>query len=222
MPILYVVATPIGNLEDITLRALRILKEVDLIVCEDTRQTAKLLAHYQISTPTVSYHQHSKIQKIDWLIEQLKSGKNIALVSDAGTPGISDPGFKLVEEAHKNDIKVEVIPGPSAVIAAASVAGLPVGKFVFFGFPPHKKGRETFFKKLAEAEQTIIFYESPHRFLKALDQLEKVLDKDRQIVVCRELTKKFEEIKKGSVEEIKKYFENKEIRGEFVILVKYE
>ncbi|MFH1225662.1 MAG: 16S rRNA (cytidine(1402)-2'-O)-methyltransferase [bacterium] len=216
---LFVVATPIGNLEDITLRALRVLKEVDLIACEDTRQTAKLLARYQISRPTVSYHQHSRIQKIDWLIEQLKNGKNIALVSDAGTPGISDPGFKLVEEAQKNGIKVETIPGPSAVIAAASVAGLPVDQFVFLGFPPHKKGRETFFKKLAEEEKTAIFYESTHRFIKALDQLEKVLDKGRQIVVCRELTKKFEEVKKGNIEEIKKHFENKKIQGEFVILV---
>ncbi len=219
MGILYIVATPIGNLEDITLRALRVLKEVNLIACEDTRQTAKLLAYYQISKPTVSYHQHSRLQKIDWLVEQLKSGKNIALVSDAGTPGISDPGFKLVNEAQRNNIKVEVIPGPSAVIAAASVAGLPVDKFVFLGFPPHKKGRETFFKKLAEADQTVIFYESPHRFLKALDQLAKVLDKDRQVVVCRELTKKFEEVRKGEINNIKEYFENKEIKGEFVVVV---
>lgn len=219
MGVLFVVATPIGNLEDITLRALRILKEVDLIACEDTRQTAKLLARYQIGRPTVSYHQHSRVQKIDWLVEQLKNGKNIALVSDAGTPGISDPGLKLVEEAQKNGVKVEAIPGPSAVICAASVAGLAVDKFTFLGFPPHKKGRETFFKKLAEEEKTAIFYESTHRFLKALDQLEKVLDKDRQIVVCRELTKKFEEIKKGNIEEIKKHFEEKEIRGEFVILI---
>lgn len=219
MGILYIVATPIGNLEDITLRALRIIKDVDLIACEDTRQTAKLLAHYQISKPTISYHQHSRIQKIDRLIEQLKSGKNIALVSDAGTPGISDPGFKLVEEAQKNDIKVEVIPGPSAVISAASVAGLPVDKFIFLGFPPHKKGRETFFKKLAEAEQTVIFYESPHRFLKTLDQLEIVLDKKRQIVVCRELTKKFETIYRGTISDLREIFTKEEVRGEFVVLI---
>ncbi|MFH1173463.1 MAG: 16S rRNA (cytidine(1402)-2'-O)-methyltransferase, partial [bacterium] len=163
MGILYIVATPIGNLEDITLRALRILKEVDLVACEDTRQTRKLLDHYDIKTGTVSYHQHSRVQKIDWLVEQLQAGKNIALVSDAGTPGISDPGFKLVEAAQQADIKVETIPGPSAVIAAASVAGLPVDKFVFLGFPPHKKGRETFFKNLINEDKTIIFYESPHR-----------------------------------------------------------
>lgn len=219
MGILYIVATPIGNLEDITLRALRILKEVDLIACEDTRQTRKLLDHYDIKTATVSYHQHSRLEKIDWLVNELKSGKNIALVSDAGTPSISDPGFKLVEAAQKDDIKVEPIPGPSAVIAAASSAGLPVDQFVFLGFPPHKKGRETFFKELAHQDKTVIFYESPHRFLKALGQLEKVLDKNREIVVCRELTKKFEEIKKGMVSEIKSYFKNNEIKGELVVLI---
>src|SRR3989338_3524264 len=188
---LYLVSTPIGNLEDITLRALRILKEVDLIACEDTRVTKKLLDHYQIKTPTVSYHQHSQVGKINFLISQLKFGKNVALVSDAGTPGISDPGGLLVKAAVEQGVKVEAIPGPSALTYALSASGLSTDRFLFLGFLPHKKGRETLIKEIIASKQTIVFYESVHRILKTLEQLKK-FGLNREIVVARELTKKFE------------------------------
>jgi len=218
---LYVIATPIGNLGDVTLRALEILKQVDLIACEDTRQTSKLLNHYEIKKPLVSYHQHSKVTKIDYLIGELKKGKSLALVSDAGTPGISDPGNLLVKEVQENNFQVVPIPGACAATALASVSGLATDKFLFLGFPPHKKGRETFFKRVAESSETVIFYESPHRFLKTLEQLKKALnDSKRQVVVGRELTKVFEEIVKGDIEKLIEYFENNKIKGEFVVIVK--
>ncbi|OGY47141.1 MAG: 16S rRNA (cytidine(1402)-2'-O)-methyltransferase [Candidatus Buchananbacteria bacterium RIFCSPHIGHO2_02_FULL_38_8] len=218
MAVLYVVATPIGNLKDITLRALEILKEVDLIVCEDTRVSNKLLNHYKIDKPTISYHQHSDIVKTDRIIAELKSGKNIALVSDAGTPGISDPGNKLVAAAVAAGIKVIPIPGPSAVAAALSVAGLPTDRFLFLGFLPHKKGRETLIKQIIESKYTIVFYESVHRIIKTLDQLKK-FGLERQVVVCRELTKMFEEVVRGDIEEVLKHFEGKEPKGEFVVVI---
>jgi len=223
MPILYIVATPIGNLKDITLRALEILKEADLIVCEDTRQTLKLLNHYNISKPLVSYFQHSKLSKIDYIAEQLKAGKNIALVTDAGTPGISDPGGKLISliTNHSPLITICPIPGPNAAIAALSVSGLPADKFVFMGFPPHKKGRNKFFDEVAEAKYTVVFYESTHRILKTLGQLKTVLSPDRQLVVCRELTKQFESIYRGSAAEILKILESDKNnqKGEFVLVI---
>ena len=168
MPTLYIVATPIGNLEDISMRALRILSEVDFILCEDTRVTKKLLSHYQIKTPTISYHQHSRKQKIDYILGLLGKGKNLAYVSDAGTPGISDPGGKLIQtviEKFGEDIKIESVPGPSAVTAALSLSGIPTDKFVFLGFLPHKKGRQTMLKKIIKSEFPVVVYESKYRIM---------------------------------------------------------
>lgn len=213
---LYTIATPIGNLDDITFRAINTLKEVDVIACEDTRHTLKLLNHYEINKPLVSYHQHSKVSKIDHLIEDLKSGKNIAIVTDAGTPGISDPGQVLISKAVEEGIKVIPIPGPSAVITALSAAGVPTDSFVFLGFLPHKKGRKTLIESLKEEKRTIVFYESPHRIEKLLGELKEVLG-NRQIVVARELTKMFEEILKGTVEEVQGRL--KTIKGEFVVII---
>jgi 16S rRNA (cytidine1402-2'-O)-methyltransferase len=217
----YIVATPIGNLEDITLRALRILKEVDLVLCEDTRQTKKLLDRYEIKTPTLSYHQYSKLQKIEQIIELLRNGKNLALVSDAGTPAISDPGGKLVEEVLKalgEEVKIIPIPGPTAVAAAASVSGFPTDKFLFLGFPPHKHGRAAFFKMVAEAEGTVIFYESTHRILKSLEELKAEIG-ERQVAVCRELTKMFETIYRGTASEVLEKLKAGTTKGEFVVVV---
>ena len=218
MATLFVVATPIGNLEDITHRAVRILKEVDVIACEDTRVTKRLLARYEIDTNTISYHQHSKVGKIDFLINKLKADKDVAVVSDAGTPGISDPGGLLVQAAQNEGIKVEGIPGPSAVITALSVSGLPTDRFHFYGFLPHKKGRQTILKKTIESKTTSVFYESVHRIEKALNEL-IVLGLDRKIVVARELTKKFETIYKGTPQEVLEELQEGEIKGEFVVII---
>ena len=218
---LYIVATPIGNLKDITIRALHILEEVDLILCEDTRVTKKLLSRYNIKTSTQSYHQHSKLRKLNYILSLLKQGKNLALVSDSGTPGISDPGNKLIEFSIFNfqfPIDIIPIPGPSAVTAAASISGFPVDKFVFMGFPPHKKGRQKFFKEISEYKYPVIIYESPYRILKTLKELSKVDDFD--IVVERELTKKFETVYREKIEEIIKQLEKEKPRGEFVIVIK--
>ncbi|MEA3505931.1 MAG: 16S rRNA (cytidine(1402)-2'-O)-methyltransferase [Elusimicrobiota bacterium] len=190
---IYIVATPIGNLEDITKRALRILSEADLILCEDTRVTKKLLERYGIKTPTLSYHQHSKLKKINYILEILEKGKNLALVSDAGTPGVSDPGNKLIEAvvARFDFIKIIPVPGPSAVAAAASISGFPMDKFIFMGFPPAKRKRKKFFKEIGNHKYPVIFYESPHRIIKTLEELKDAIGQ-RRAVVCRELTKKFE------------------------------
>ncbi|PIV38533.1 MAG: 16S rRNA (cytidine(1402)-2'-O)-methyltransferase [Candidatus Portnoybacteria bacterium CG02_land_8_20_14_3_00_45_8] len=225
MGILYIIATPIGNLSDITARALEILKEVDLVVCEDTRQTIKLLNHYQIKKPLVSYFQHSKLSKIEYIAEQLRRGKNAALVTDAGTPGISDPGGMLVnkltgEQANKEKIRIVPIPGPCAAVAALSVSGFPTDKFLFMGFPPHKKGREKYFKEIAAARRTIVFYESTHRILKALEQLAALIPQ-RQIVVAREITKMFETIYRGTAKQILEILnsDKNNLKGEFVVVV---
>jgi 16S rRNA (cytidine1402-2'-O)-methyltransferase len=217
---LYIVATPIGNLEDITLRALRTLKEVDLILCEDTRVTKKLLDRYEIKKPLLSYHHHSKLSRIDKIAEHLGSGKNLALVSDAGTPGISDPGNELIEKIWKLGSEIIPIPGASASAAIASVAGINMSRYIFLGFPPHKKGRETFFREVAESKYPIIYFESPHRVLKNLELLSK-LKPSAKLIIGRELTKMFEEIIRGSIDEIFEYYGNNEnkIRGEFVIIV---
>ena len=216
---LYIIATPIGNLGDITFRAIDVLKSVDLILCEDTRQTKKLLDHYTIAKPVVSYHQHSKIEKIDYIIRELKNGKNLALVSDAGTPGISDPGNKLVEAVVKEGIQVVPIPGPSAVVTALSVSGFPTDSFIFYGFMPHKKGKETLMKKIAENEMVSVFYESTHRILKTLERMKNFLEPQRQIVLCRELTKKFETIYRGSVSEVIEKLQKDKMLGEFVVVI---
>lgn len=218
--ILYIVATPIGNLEDITLRALETLKKSDLIACEDTRVTKKLLSRYEVKTPVTSFFQHSKTPKISQIIGALKSGRNVALVTDAGTPGISDPGNKLVEQAISENIAVMPIPGPSALTAIASVAGIDMQKFVFLGFPPHKKGRETFFKEVIAEKYPVVYYESPHRVIKNLELL-KNLGPDKNIILGRELTKMFEETVRGKVEDVLKYFNENpgKVKGEFTIIV---
>ena len=222
MSTLYIIATPIGNLKDITLRALQVLKEVDLILCEDTRVTKKLLNHYQIKTPTLSYHQHSKLKKIEYIIQLLKEGKNLALVSDAGTPGISDPGNLLIKEAIKrlgDEIKIIPIPGPSALTSAASISGFPMDKFLFLGFPPAKRKRKKFFQEIAHSKYPVIFYESPYRILKTLKEL-SVFINEQEIIVCRELTKKFEITYRGKIKEIIKKLEKDKIKGEFTVIVR--
>ena len=227
MSILYVIATPIGNLEDVSSRALHILKEVDLILCEDTRTTKKLLAHYQIFKPTISYHQHSRLTKIRYILEQLKQGKKLALVSEAGTPSISDPGAKLINYLVNQlpDLKTIPIPGPTALIAALSVSGFSADKFIFLGFPPHKKKRKKFFKEVTQAKYTVVFYESPHRISKTLEELAVILrakpeeSRERQIVVCRELTKKFETIYRGKIKEVIEQIKKDKIKGEFVVII---
>lgn len=218
MATLFVIATPIGNLEDITLRALRIFKEVDLIACEDTRVTKNLLNHYEIQKSLISYHQHSKVEKIDFLVYKLKEGKNIALVSDAGTPGISDPGGLLVKAAAEAGIKIEVVPGPSALTAAVSLSGLALDRFSFLGFLPHKKGREKLIKEIIESKSPVIFYESVHRIQKALLQLYE-FGLDREVVVCRELTKMFETVYRGQIKEVIKQLDEEHTKGEFVVIV---
>lgn len=231
MAIFFVVSTPIGNLKDISPRALQALSEVDLILCEDTRVTKKLLNHYQIKTPTLSYHQHSELRKINYIISLLRQGKSLALVSDAGTPGISDPGNKLIEQVIKmwegrppTFLQVEIVPvpGPSAVTAAASVAGFPMDKFVFLGFPPAKKKRKKFFQEIINAKYPIIFYESPYRIIKSLEELGSEAEKNKaefKIAVCRELTKKFETIYRGTIKEVIKEIKKDKIKGEFVVVV---
>ncbi|MSU75655.1 MAG: rRNA small subunit methyltransferase 1 [Candidatus Magasanikbacteria bacterium] len=253
MGFLYIVATPIGNLGDITFRALETLKSVDLILCEDTRVTKKLLDHYKINKPTLSYHHHSDAKKVKEIKELLASGKNLALVTDAGTPGISDPGNQLVsviarsgERATKsrdasggqsprqepngeiatslattltprNDTIIIPIPGASAVTTALSISGFPTDKFLFLGFPPHKNKRQKFFKEVAAAEHTVVFYESGHRITKCLGELQSILDPKQELVVCRELTKMFETIYRGTIAEI---IEQKiDERGEFVVVI---
>jgi 16S rRNA (cytidine1402-2'-O)-methyltransferase len=219
----YVVATPIGNMGDITLRALETLKNVDLILCEDTRETKKILDKYGINKPTMSYHAQSKLAKTDKIFELLKEGKDLALVSDAGTPGISDPGALLVskiKEYLRDNVDVIPIPGSSAVIAALSASGLPTHEFTFLGFLPHKKGRETLFKEIRDSKRTMVFYESPHRILKTLESLVKFCP-DKKVCVARELTKIYEEFKTGTSEEVLEYFnKNKDKqRGEFTVIV---
>jgi 16S rRNA (cytidine1402-2'-O)-methyltransferase len=223
----YVVGTPIGNLEDITLRALRIFKEVDLVLCEDTRVTKRLFDRHAVSTPTLSYHAHSTLAKIDEIIGMLDEGKNIALVSDAGTPGISDPGSLLVSKIREHfsgekegQVKIESVPGASALTAALSIAGVPIHEFTFLGFLPHKKGRETLFKEIAASERAVVFYESPHRIEKALESLAEFAG-DRTVVIARELTKIFEEIVRGTPAELAAFFAKNQdkVRGEFVVIV---
>lgn len=216
---LYIVSTPIGNLEDITQRAIRVLKEVSIIAAEDTRHTQKLLNHYQIETHQTSYHDHNKEEKAELLISKLKEGKDAALVCDAGTPGVSDPGYYLIKRAIEENIKVVPVPGVSAVIAGLSVSGLPTDRFVFEGFIPQKRNaRIEHLKKLEKEERTIILYEAPHRFIKTLKDIHDILG-NRRMAVARELTKIHEEIVRGTVEEIIKAFEGKKIRGEVTIIL---
>lgn len=220
MPILYIVATPIGNLKDITHRALEVLHGVDVILCEDTRVTHKLLSHYGIKKPLESYHQHSRLAKADHILEMLAEGKNIALISDAGTPGISDPGGMLVEavrERFYDAVKIVPIPGANAALAALSVSGFPADRFLFLGFPPHKKGRKTYFEKIAATEETIVFYESKHRIIKALEELSRIAPA-RPVMVARELTKQFETLYHGTAGECLAQLKKDKILGEFVVV----
>ncbi|WIF96157.1 16S rRNA (cytidine(1402)-2'-O)-methyltransferase [Caminicella sporogenes] len=216
---LYICPTPIGNLEDITIRTLNILKKVDLIAAEDTRHTIKLLNHYDIKKPLVSYHEHNKDKRGQELIEKLKEGQNIALVSDAGMPGISDPGEDLVKLCIENNISLEVLPGASAIITALVISGLSTKKFAFEGFlDRNKKKRRERFKEIKKDDRTLVFYESPHRLLECLNDMMDILG-DRQIVIARELTKKYEEVLRGSISEIIEHFKAKEPKGEFVVLI---
>ncbi|MEO5889762.1 MAG: 16S rRNA (cytidine(1402)-2'-O)-methyltransferase [Ferruginibacter sp.] len=216
---LFIVPTPIGNLADITFRAIDILKSVDLILAEDTRTSAVLLQHYQIQKPITPYHQHNEHKIIHHLAEQLQNGKTMALLTDAGTPGISDPAFLLIRECVKNDIKVECLPGATAFVPALVNSGLPMNNFCFEGFPPLKKGRQTFLKKMALEERTMIFYESPMRLVKTLNDFIEYFGADRQCCVSRELTKKFEENKRGTLQEVVDHFNAKPVKGEIVIVV---
>ena len=252
MSMLYIVGTPIGNLEDISLRALRILGEVDFILCEDTRVTKKLLNHYKINTPTISFHQHSNERKMNEIIKLLLKDKNLALVSDAGTPGISDPGGKIVarimdlNKERDVSIKIESVPGPSAVTAALSISGIPTDKFIFLGFPPHKKGRQTFLHKIFDSIFPVVVYESKHRIIKFLEEIEKlnkevvkfnkkleekkeIYKKDKEdkknpvtsVVVCREISKMHETVYRGDLEDtIEKIKESKDDqKGEFTVII---
>ena len=225
---LFIVATPIGNLEDISLRALRVLKEVDIILCEDTRVTRKLLSRYNIKTSVLSYHQHSQLKKINYIADLLEKGKNLALVSDSGTPGISDPGNKLINFLIKENINVVIIPIPgcSALISAASISGFPMDRFIFLGFPPHKKKRNKFFeellRQLVDLKHPVIFYESPHRIIKTLEEINnksQEVNLNLQVMVCRELTKKFETIYRGTINEVIKKIKDDKIKGEFTIII---
>lgn len=219
MGTLYIISTPIGNLEDITLRALRLLKEVDLILSEDTRYTRKLLAHYGIHTPRMSFHEHSGSAKAARVVELLNSGKNVALVSDSGTPLISDPGYPLVQEAIKNGIRIEPVPGPSAVTAAVAASGFQGDKFVFYGFlsaKPSRRGKEL--EALKEEEKTLVFFESPHRILSTL-ALARGIFGDRKACIARELTKKFEEMLRGNLSELESELKNRGKIGELVLIV---
>jgi 16S rRNA (cytidine1402-2'-O)-methyltransferase len=216
---LYIIATPIGNLGDITIRALEILKNVDLILAEDTRTSGVLLKHYQISKPLQSFHNFNEHKIVGMLIERLKNGEQMALISDAGTPGISDPGFLIARACVQADLKIECPPGPTAFVPALIKSGLPSDRFVFEGFLPLKKGRQTLLKKLAEEERTMIFYESPYRLVKTLQQLCEYFGTDRSASVSRELTKMFEETVNGTLQEILLHFQLKEVKGEIVVVV---
>lgn len=216
---LFVVPTPIGNLKDITLRALEVLQEVDVILAEDTRNTSRLLNHYQIQKPLSPYHQHNEHKILQHLIEQLLAGKKMAVVTDAGTPGISDPAFLLIRECIKNNIKVETLPGATAFVPALINSGLTTNRFVFEGFLPIKKGRHTLLTQLAEEERTIILYESPMRLVKTLEDLIQYFGAGRQCCVSRELTKMFEENARGSLQEVLEHFRQKTVKGEIVIII---
>lgn len=216
---LFIVPTPIGNLEDITLRAIRILKEADVILAEDTRTTNVLLKHFGIEKKMLAHHQHNEHQTVKEITKRIEMGENIALVSDAGTPGISDPGFLLVRECVKEGVAVECLPGATAFIPALVNSGLPCDRFVFEGFLPHKKGRQTRLKELSEETRTMVFYESPFRLIKTLEQFAEVLGNERQASVSRELTKLYEETQRGTLQELATYFKTKIIKGEIVIVV---
>lgn len=217
---LYLVPTPIGNLEDITLRALRVLKEVDLIAAEDTRTAGTLLKHFDIDTPTTSYHDHNERRQAPKLVARLKAGQTVALITEAGSPGISDPGFYLVRACVEAGIEVEPLPGPTAFVPALTASALPSDRFAFEGFLPKKKGRQTRLRTLADEPRTMVFFESPYRLVRTLEDLAEHFGATRRAVVARELTKKFEEFRRGTLEEVRSYFaQQNKVRGELVIVV---
>lgn len=216
---LYIVPTPIGNLEDITLRALRVLKEVDFILSEDTRTTQKLLKYYEIENRCYAYHIYNEHKQVSRYIDQIKQAAAVALTSDAGTPGISDPGYLLIREAIKEGIEVICLPGATALIPALINSGLPSDQFLFYGFLPHKKGKQSALKKIAECDQTVIFYESPHRLLKTLEMMLPLFEEDRTISISREISKVYEETYRGTIAECLQYFGAKEVKGEIVVVV---
>ncbi len=216
---LYIIPTPIGNLEDITFRSIRVLKEVDVVLAEDTRTSKKLFSHYNIDTPLSSFHMHNEHRVLSKWIERIKNGETIALISDAGTPAISDPGFLLVRACVKENIEVDCFPGATAFVPALVNSALACEKFIFEGFLPVKKGRQTRLMFLVEEERTMIFYESPHRILKTLKQFSEYFGEDRKVSVSREISKMFEETKRGNLIEVLQYFEDKKPKGEFVIIV---
>ncbi|HYE54509.1 MAG TPA: 16S rRNA (cytidine(1402)-2'-O)-methyltransferase [Chitinophagaceae bacterium] len=216
---LYIIPSPIGNLKDITLRALEVLKEVDVILAEDTRNTSRLLNHYQINKPLSPYHQHNEHKIVQHLTDQLVAGKKMAVVTDAGTPGISDPAFLLVRECIKAGVRVECLPGPTAFVPALVNSGLPLNRFVFEGFLPLKKGRQTLLKQLAVEERTMVFYESPMRLVKTLEDFIQYFGENRPCCVSRELTKMFEENARGTLKEVCDHFKEKGVKGEIVIVV---
>lgn len=216
---LYLVPTPLGNLKDITLRSLEVLQSVDVILAEDTRTSSKLLQHYNISKPISPYHQHNEHKIVQHIADQLAAGKTFALITDAGTPGISDPAFLLVRECARLDIKVECLPGATAFVPALVNSGLPISRFTFEGFLPLKKGRQTLMKQLMTEERTMVFYESPMRLVKTLEEFKEYFGSDRQCSVSRELTKMFEETKRGTLHDVCFYFSQKNVKGEIVIVV---
>ena len=217
---LFIVPTAIGNLEDITLRALNVLKEADLILCEDTRTTKNLLQHYEIAGKRcMAYHIFNEHEQVGNYIRMIQQVKTAALVSDAGTPGVSDPGFLLVREALKQDVEVECLPGPTAFVPALIQSGFPCSSFYFYGFLPHKKGKETLLKRFAEMEETVIFYESPHRLLKTLEKMLEIMGEDHPVAVAKELTKIHAFTFRGTLAEAVQYFENQPVKGEFVVVV---
>ena len=216
---LYLVPTPVGNLADMTYRAVTVLREVDLILAEDTRTSKTLLQHYQINTPMQSNHKYNEHQKLGQIIDRLHAGENIAVITDAGTPGISDPGFLVVRECVKEGIEVETLPGATAFVPALVNSGLPCDRFVFEGFLPQKKGRQTKLNSLTECKYTMVFYESPFRLVKTLEQLAEVLGADRRAAVCREITKLHEETQRGTLAELSQYYTEKGVKGEIVIIV---
>lgn len=217
---LYIIPTPIGNLEDMTVRGIRLLKEVDFVLAEDTRKSKKLLSYYKINTPLFSYHMYNEHKVLNKYVDRLKEGSVVALISDAGTPSISDPGFLLVRECHNQGIQVQCLPGPTAFVPAVVNSGLSSEKFVFEGFLPSKKGRKTRLKMLKEEFRTMVFYESPHRLVKTLNEFVQVFGSDRLISISREISKIYEENIRGRISEVLLYFEKKKPKGEFVIVVK--
>lgn len=216
---LFIIPTPIGNLEDITHRALRLLKEVDILYAEDTRTTGNLLKHFGIDRKIIAFHQHNEHKILQRIVDEIQTLETAALVSDAGTPGISDPGFLLIRECIKNEIEVECLPGPTAFVPALVQSGFPCDSFIYDGFLPHKKGRQTKWKEIAVSERTVVVYESPHRIIKALEEAKEFLPEDRQLAVCREISKLYHETKRGTAAELLEYYTAHPAKGEIVVVI---